>query len=562
LSSQVEIHLVAYDEASSVIESVGSNLSTTFTDVESKTEELASTTSEATSQMASDYGQVEQASSSLTEAQEKASMGIGQTALSMNNLALSGVTLYMSIDRVENAQVMLDRANLNVERSTEAVHVAQENYNKAVEKYGADSPQAKDAADKLTIAQNALQVANERADMAQRNMNSTMMYAALTVIPSLMSVVSTVTSLAGGFTGAIDAVGGALDFLSANPIVIVVAAIAGIVLALTYAYEHCEWFRNAVNWLGSVLESYVAPVINIIVQALTWLWNNVFVPLGKFVIDYFIGVWEGLTAVWNVLSRGVSAVADALKWLWDSILVPLGKFIVTVFIDTVLVPLKAVWDAISSAVDWLWKNVLEPLGSFLSGALKAAFDVIMVPVNAFLAAINAIIGAAKTVGDVLGGLGKALMSLCFAHATPAAEAFNNTIAESMDLTDKLTGNVASLGDSLKELGGVSAEVPLMGGGGGLGAGAVPTPEARAPVTITITAPLVNVQGSADMATAAYAAKIVAAQLANVVVKTTSPAAGVVTQEITQNPNEMPSTTPTGMAAQSMSAAVVRLGPMI
>jgi hypothetical protein len=554
LSSEVEFHLIAYDEASNVIESVGANLSTTFTDMESKTESLANTTDNATNQVADDYNQIATASDSLTSSTEETSMGIGNTAMSMNSLALGGATLYISLERVTNAHVMLDRANLMVQRSTDAVQKAQDEYNKAVQKYGENSPQATAAAEKLRVAQEALTVAHERADMAQRNVNNTMMYAALTVIPSLMTVVGSATTIIGGLSGAAEALGGVLDFLSANPIVLVVAAIAGIILASKYAYDHCEAFRNAVNWLGGVLATYLRPVIEAISAALTWLWNNVLVPVGKFIVDYFVGVWQGLILVWHALNVAISAVDNALKWLWDNVFVPLGKFLSAVFIANVLTPLKLAWDAISTAVNWLWKNVLSPLANFLTGALKTAFDIIMIPVNAFLAAINAIISAAKTVNDFLGGLGKALGSLCFVHATPAAQAFNTTLMDSMDLTDKLTAGVSGLGGSLKELAGIGAGItPFVGVGGGLGVGGVPTPVAAAPVNVYITAPLVNVQGSADVPTASYAAKLVQGQLSSVVVKATSPNAPAANQQVIVNPGMMPGATPTGMAAQAASA---------
>jgi hypothetical protein len=573
LSSEVEIHLVAYDEASSVIESVGSTLNAALMDMESQTEAFASTTDEVTGRVTSNYENIGAQSSQVSESYdematrarasaddinssygyvqdsaEKTTVSFGQQLLAVNNLATGSFGLVMSFERVENAQVAVDRANLMVERSTQSVKTAQDNYNKAIEKYGADSPQAQDAANKLTIAQTALEVAHERADMANRNMNTTMMTSVLTVIPSAISVISSLSAVKGILTsstyihaaaeyveaaaetvatgatsilsGAMTALGGVLDFLAANPIVLVVAAIAAVILALKYAYDHSEAFRNIINAVGKVLSEFFTPIVQAVSGALTWLWNNVLVPLGKFIVSYFIGVWQDLCAIWGVLNTAITTVDNALSWLWNNVFVPLGKFIVSIFINTVLIPLKNMWDAISAGLTWLWHNVLEPIASFLSGAFKTAFDIIMVPINAFMSAINWLIGAAKTVSDFLGGLGKALMGLCFAHATPAAEAFNETLASSMELTDKLTGNVANLGNSLRGLTGVSAEaMPLMAGG--IGAGAVSTPIVKAPVTVNISAPLVNVEGSADKATVEVAANQVMQQLKTVIVEATS-----------------------------------------
>lgn len=534
MSSDVEIHLIAYDEASNVIESVGSNLSGTFTDVEGKTRSLANTTDAATGKMASDYGQVQTASNSLTSASEKTTMGIGQTALSMNNLALSGATLFMSFEKVEKAQIMVDRANLMVQRSTETVELAQKAYNNAVEKYGVDSAEAKDAADKLAIAQEAHNVALERANMASQDYNNTILFSALTVIPSLISIVTAVSNATQIWTGIQAALNVVMD---ANPIILVCLAIAAITAAIIYAYNACPPFRDAINAIGNALASFFKPILEAITAALTWLWNNVLVPLGNFIADYFIGVWQSLVLAYNIFLAAVLAVDNALKWLWDNILVPLGSFILNVFINMILKPLQAIWDAISAAVTWLWKNVLAPLAAFLTGVLKVAFDVIMVPIRVFMDAINWLIGAASSVLNFFSGLGSALSRLCFMHATPAAEAFNKTLASSMELTNQLTGNVTNLGDSLRELAGVNAEVmaPM---GMSIGAGAIPTPMAKAPVTINITAPLVNIEGSADKATAQAAAQLVNQQLQSVIVEATSRGAPAAQKRIRVGPGIM------------------------
>ena len=66
--------------------------------------------------------------------------------------------------KLENAEVTLDRAHVTLEKDTNAVQAAQEKYNEAVAKYGPNSQEATDAANKLKAAQDALTVAHERAD--------------------------------------------------------------------------------------------------------------------------------------------------------------------------------------------------------------------------------------------------------------------------------------------------------------------------------------------------------------------------------------------------------------
>jgi hypothetical protein len=145
--------------------------------------------------------EIKNSSQGVTNAVDQTTISTRQTALAFNNVATSGMALFMSYERVQNAQVMVDRANLMVQRSTESVEKAQTAYNDAVTKYGPDSQQAKDALDKLNISQEALRVAQERADMAQRNLNNTWLQAAMTVIPSVITMVTSLSKAISGLSG-------------------------------------------------------------------------------------------------------------------------------------------------------------------------------------------------------------------------------------------------------------------------------------------------------------------------------------------------------------------------
>ena len=206
----------------------------------------------------------------------------------MNTLALSGANLYMSYDQIQKSEIALDRAHVTLEKDTNAVQAAQEKYNEAVAKYGPNSQEATDAANKLKAAQDALTVAHERADQAQVNVNNTMMMSALTVIPSVIGIIGSLstitaswTAIQGAAAAATEGLSVAMDFLSANPIVLVIAGIAALAIGLYEAYEHCGPFRDAVNAVASVLGGALSAAVNAVYQGLQWLWNNVLVPLGQ-----------------------------------------------------------------------------------------------------------------------------------------------------------------------------------------------------------------------------------------------------------------------------------------
>ena len=352
MSANVEFTIQAFDEASSVFEDLSSNASECFDNVESSASEMASSVNTSTATIADNQPLV------ATSMQNNVS--------AIGTMATASAGLVMSVYSLESAEVSLDRAHVLVEKDTTAVTLAQQAYNKAVLDYGVNSTQAKDAADKLKDAQNTLTVAQERVGIAQNNVNSAIMMSAVMIIPSAMTMFTSLNTLmtaypgiATAVTGATEVMGTAMDFLAANPIILVIAGVAAVALGLYEAYEHCAPFRDAVNEIGTVLK------------------------------DIF-----------------VAALTDVEK----------------------------------------------------------ALGLIMAPIDAFESAISKVASAVKPLADIIGGLGNALKSLCFAHAAPAAEEFNTQISKSIELSRNLTEKLEPLKNSLMSVSG--ANVTQIGLGGG------------------------------------------------------------------------------------------------
>lgn len=618
MSSDVEIHITAFDEASSVIESAGASITETFQNIEGQTETLASTTTEATSQVANSYNQVAEAASAAGAQQDTSQASFGGSVMAMNNVALAGTNLFMSYERVQNAQVMVDRSNLMVQRSTETAEKAQTTYNDAVAKFGPNSTQAKEALDKLTIAQQALQVAHERADMSARNYNNTMLMSAVMVIPSLVSIIGTVSHAQEIWTGIQWALNAAMD---ANPIGIIVLAIAGLVAVFIAAYTYCEPFRDAINALGSAIGGAFIAAVNGVRDALMFLWNDVLKPIADFFVEVLTANIEIVIDVWNAFGAAWNTVCSAIGGFWNTYIKPIVDFIVNIFIAQIKVlmtiwqdalnvwnalcsGISAIWNAtvgpVVAAVQWfantihsifqmlfgwivggsiwtdlcgglltIWNDTIGPLinavqgfcntvvgffqgaASVLSnvwngivGGVESAWNMISGAANSVGSAIsgglsaagNAISGAANTVENsmstvtnaVSGGLSKAgsaisnfIGSICFAHALANAAGDSQKT-----MTDWASMMGEKMGKGLSAIKDFNVGANISGGGaaGAVGAGGnVPVGSAVSRPVIYISAPLVQIQGSADKATAKLAAQYVQESLQNVIVEPTSSA---------------------------------------
>jgi hypothetical protein len=350
LSTEIEITLHATDEASSVIADAGRQI-TESTDAVADANSGLGSAVDAADETLVESGQAEETAGAamvsttvdaegevtalegVGTASQGSSMGLQNSVVAMNSAALSGATLYMAVDRVENSQVALDRANLNVQKSTNSVQSAQEAYNSALA--SGDPQKTADALAKLQTAQDSLSVAQERVGVAERSNQSAWIMSALTVIPSVVAIIGVLTSMqeagtlakiastvASGAesaaqwaqvlaTEAATAATAALDaVMDANPIMLVVLAIAAITAALIYAYNVCPPFRDAINEIGKVLGGDLATAFNDVKDALEYLWNNVLVPVSNFLTGTFQSAINIVMAVLKPLIDGINTVVN------------------------------------------------------------------------------------------------------------------------------------------------------------------------------------------------------------------------------------------------------------
>jgi len=214
-------------------------------------------------------------------------------------------------------------------------------------------------------------------------------FATFFVISKWSAIVAAITSGASKIGAALKGLRTAL-LLLLSPAGLIAAAVAGLVAAFVYFYQTNEKFRNTVNGIFQKIG-----------EAAQWLWQEVLVPLGKW-------LGEELSAAWE-------SVGKVATWLWDNVLKPFGAWLADA--------LPVAWDAVTKAAEWLWKNVLVPFGGFL----KTLWTTVLVPLGKIIGDVLAI--AFETVSEiakdfwelVLVPLGKALKEM-FGPAVEAVSA--------------------------------------------------------------------------------------------------------------------------------------------
>lgn len=157
---------------------------------------------------------------------------------------------------------------------------------------------------------------------------------AITGLPQMMSgVVDAIkgwgiwTKIASAATKVWTGIQAAFDVvMDANPIALVVIALAGLAVGIYEAYTHFKSFRDGVKEVFGALEA-----------SALWLWHDVFDP-----------VWHGIEA--------------GAQWLYDNGIKPNVQLIEGVFRD------------LANVGDWLWHSALQPAFSGIASVAEWLYD--------------------------------------------------------------------------------------------------------------------------------------------------------------------------------------------
>lgn len=217
--------------------------------------------------------------------------------------------------------------------------------------------------------------------------------------------------------------------LTANPIGLIIAAIAGLVAGIVVLYNRNETFRKIVqtswaaiktaisavwNWLSTTVFPGLKLAFTAIGTAATWLWNNAITPAWNG-IKAVIGVaWEVVSDIFNNWVRVGQLVGEGAIWLWNNAIQPAWDGIKTAisaawdFVSPILDKFSAGWDALKSGISSASSAIKDAVTSAFSG-LAAVIKAPLKLLGTFLAAIpSEVFGFQIPGADKLNSWGKSL----------------------------------------------------------------------------------------------------------------------------------------------------------
>ena len=209
--------------------------------------------------------------------------------------------------------------------------------------------------------------------------------------------------------------------MSANPIVLVVGAIAALVAALTWFFTQTETGRQIwqgfMDWLSSAwqsISSTLSGVWNGIVETATTVWNNMMAVVGPIiqaVVDFIKSVWDGMSLWWTenqgLIQQTFTTVWNAIQTVIQTVMPIIQSIIETAM--NILGPLiEGTWNNICTVVTTVWeliKIAIQTAMDVISGIIKAVMAIIN---GDWSTAWNAIKGVGEAIWKGLSAAGKAI----------------------------------------------------------------------------------------------------------------------------------------------------------
>ena len=267
----------------------------------------------------------------------------------------------------------------------------------------------------------------------------------LIIIGKVISAIGTIMTIVPKVAGVINVVKGAFAALNAtmlaNPIVLIIAAIAALVAAFIYLWNNCEGFRQfwinlwenvkqiaVAVWEG--LKTFFAAAWQAISTTAQTIWNGI--------RNFFSVLWEGIKTIFTTVLNVIKTIVTTYFNVYKTIITTVFNAIRTV-ITTILNAIKTVITTVWNTIKNVFTTVLNTIKSVVSGAFNAMWTGIK-------NTISGIVNTIKTGFNNAVGFIKSLASSAFRWGADIVVGIVNGIKSCIG---KVKDAVCSVADTIK-----------------------------------------------------------------------------------------------------------------
>lgn len=272
----------------------------------------------------------------------------------------------------------------------------------------------------------------------------------LIVIGKVISAVGTIMTIVPKIAGVINTVKGAFAALNttmlANPIVLIIAAIAALVAAFIYLWNNCDGFRQFWIDLWENVKQVAITVWNAIKTFFSQVWeaiktifSTVFEVIKTLVTTYFNLYKNIIETVFNVIKTVITTIWNAIKGVFTTVFNVIKTLVTTYFtiyqtiiqtvltiiqtvvttvwntiktvITTVMTAIQTIFSTVWNAIQTIISNIVSGIKALITGNFEGAKNAIATIMNTIKSTISTIWNIIKsTVSTVLGAIRGAVTS--------------------------------------------------------------------------------------------------------------------------------------------------------
>ena len=213
-----------------------------------------------------------------------------------------------------------------------------------------------------------------------------------------------------GVVVAIMAVNVAMWVLSANPIVLTIAAIVlgitALIAIIVLCIKHWDDIKAVASAVCEAIGNFVKSVCEAIGGFFSALWDGI-VAIFSVVVDFFVGIfqgaWEGIKAIWNGVVAFFKAIWDGIVAVFSAVV----NFYKNIF-TTAWNVIKSVWNTVVGWFKNIWsgiKNVFSSVANWFGNIFTNAWNNIK---NAFSKIVGFFQGVWNSIKSIFSKVGQVI----------------------------------------------------------------------------------------------------------------------------------------------------------
>lgn len=267
----------------------------------------------------------------------------------------------------------------------------------------------------------------------------------LIVVGKIITAVGTIMTIVPKVVGVIKTVQTAFMALNAtllaNPIVLVIAAIAALVAAFIYLWNNCEEFRQFWIDLWENIKETAIAVWEALKKFFTAAWEFIKTTaetVWNALAGFFTGLWEGIR---NTFTTVVNAIGSFLTNMWNSI-----RSVAETIWNAIKTTISTVVEGIRSTITTVWnsiKNTISTVVNAIKNAVSAAFNTMWNGVK------STVSGIYNTVKDGFNNAVNFIKNLASSAFSWGADIIDGIVNGIKSCIGKVKDAVCSVADTIK-----------------------------------------------------------------------------------------------------------------